>query len=232
MSKLARAPEAPTAGSASASSVPDWMKNYTTVTTASPDSLTNLRKQAEKLRDKIVEAKDLEARLTEVNKEIEAFKFRTLPELLEKAEVPSIETLPNGNQPGYKFKLADYYYANIKADWSPEQRALGFGVVRKLGGEAIIRNTLEIRFGPGTDALVQRIVKGIQRVIQENPEADISLEPPHEKVPHNTLAAWLREYVETTGEEPTREQLEALNAKISKQVKVEEVKPKLKPPRR
>jgi hypothetical protein len=222
MARVARAPGASMAGSASASGTPDWMKDYKTVTKTSPDQLDRLREHMAVLRDKLTEKKQIEERLAEVNEAITKFERQTLPELFLNARVDKLGLEPEGNLPGYDFKLKDYYYANIAADWPPALRDAGFKVVRELGGQDIIKNKFTLRIGRKNDTLARRILKGLQRLIDENPNADLTLEI-KEEAPWNSLTAWVKELVET-GEEPTSEQKDAIGATIGKIVKPEERK--------
>jgi hypothetical protein len=222
MTKVTRAPGAPTAGATSAPA-PDWVHDYVSTDKASPDQLDNIRQQMVMLRDLLMEKGELKERLTKVNKEIEDFQRQKLPELFMKAGVNMLGLEPQGNHPAYNFKLEDYFYANIAADWEPALRKAGFATVRELGGEDTIKNTFTLRVGRGADKLAQRILKGLRRVIAENPKAEITIET-KEEIQWNTLTAWFQELVET-GREPTSEQKTAIGGQVGKIIKAKEIKP-------
>jgi predicted RNA-binding protein len=232
MGKVARAPGAPTADptSASKSTTPEFLQGYKPVEKPSV-TVAELQEEGAKVRDLLVEKKDHEERIKKINIDIQKATFRTLPEMLSNAKVPGITVAAEGNKSAYKFTLDDYVYANIKAEWEPEKRETGFKTVRELGGESIIKGEITIYVPKGSEDYARRIVAGLDTLIANEPEAGITYEH-HENVQHNTLSAWLREYIETTGEVPSSEQLEALGATVGKQVKVKEIKKDTKPPSR
>lgn len=152
------------------------------------DRLSALRDKIARVRDLQKTKADLEARLKETNKELDASYFRELPDLMDAAGVTLVEIPPEGDLPAITAKVGPYYRANIAADWPPERRAAAFKWLDDNGHGDLIKTNVTVPFARDEREEARKLVakleaEGLPTVIGE-------------AIPWATLTAWLKEMVE------------------------------------
>jgi hypothetical protein len=112
-------------------------------------------------------------------------------------------------------------HANISKDWEDERRLAAFEHLRAIGGEDLIKNTLSVSAGRGSDDKMNQIRQRVVQMLAEvELDAAVTLEP---TVAWNTLTSFVKSVVDA-GETPV--DLEAVGAVYAPVAKI--VKPKKK----
>lgn len=175
------------------------------------------------LRQKVKEARDLDVAIKHHQEEAKnkakarlEIMNQTLPALFQEVGVRVMELEAEGNLPPYEVDLADLYYANIKAEWSDEQRDRAFELLSKMGSGDLIKQIVVVEFGRNTEKKQERLAKLLE-----------TLKVPYTSrrgVHNQTLTAWLKERYEL--DEPLSDQeLEILGASVGTVARIKEKKP-------
>jgi hypothetical protein len=176
----------------------------------SDDSLAKARDMVRILRDREIDAAELDARLTETKQAILEMKNHTLPDLLDGLGVPSITVAAEGNMPPFTVTIMDRYHANIPDDVEME----AFEYLKDTGNEDLIKTTYTISFGLREGKAAEEFGRSLDK---SGVEYSVKC-----SVPWNTLTAWLK--AEHKKKPLTVKAMQLLGATIGRVAKV--VKPK------
>jgi hypothetical protein len=146
----------------------------------SEDSLVKARNMVRILRDREIDAAELDTQLTDVKRSIKEMKEHTIPDLLDGLGVPSITLAAEGNMPAFEVAVTDRYHANIPDAVEVE----AFQYLKDTGNEDLIKTTYTISFGlrdgEATKAFGELLDKaGVEYSVKA-------------MVPWNTLTAWFK----------------------------------------
>ena len=112
-------------------------------------------------------------------------------------------------------EMADYYHANIAADWEPEKREKAFKWLEDNGHGDMIKTIVTIQFSRRllnhAKAVVEKLSKMKIKGFGAVPEPEIGM-----AVPWNTLTAFVREQTEKSVALP----LDTLGATVGRIVKI------------
>lgn len=180
-----------------------------------PEKVTAARELAKKVRDLRLNVADWDEQSKEAKKVILDIERNKLPEMLQELKLRGMDLEAEGNLPAYSVKLKPYYFANIKADWSDEEREAAFKYLEDRGDGDLIKTVIMIELPRGERKTAIRVEKALDK-----------LKVPYtsEKAVHSaTLTAWLKELVEVHKEVPP---LETLGASVGNMVSVKPIKEK------
>lgn len=95
---------------------------------------------------------------------------------------------------GVFIELKKKCHANISKDWDDDKKIAAFSHLREIGGEDLIKQTLVVSAGRGSDDKMRQIANRVRQMLAEYElEAAVKLEP---AVAWNTLTAFLRSVLE------------------------------------
>ena len=177
----------------------------------------------EYLRNKVIEKRDLDQEITELEELLSKKKIarrnmerEVLPTLFLEAGVPLLGLDAKGNQPACTYELKEYYYANISAEWEESRREDGFECLEKMKLGDLIKNNIEVNFGRGEDKISKKVQAALKKL-----KVPFTIK---RKVQWNTLTSAVKEHYEN--DKPlTDTQIRLLGADVGYIVK-------LKPPKR
>jgi len=179
----------------------------------SADRLTAIKAKVAELRDLTQELKDLEDRLEETKGKKTALETVTLPDMMTAAGMDKFGLEAEGNSPAYDASVEPLVRANIAAGWEEERRQKGFEVLRKIGGEQLIKTVVMFEFDPKDRAEAREFMEKCDAMgfIGEEKLA----------VNHNSMASWLKAEVNAQPPRvPTPAQLEAIGGFVGRTVKI------------
>lgn len=138
---------------------------------------------------------ELQTRIDELDAELKANNIE-LYELRTKTMVDLMHELHSDHlglpEAGYDVVLQQFCHANIKADWSEEQREAGFAELDRLEAGDLVKNTITIVFGRNMAAERAEWLEKVRGL-------NLSFDPPEMKearaVQWNTLTAFVKEQV-------------------------------------
>lgn len=195
------------------SSVPAHIAAAAGSETPTEDKLERVRDSLRTYRDLLREEEDLKARLKATGEQIAAMKTKTLPDLFTEVGVDKLGLPAQGNLPAYDAKLVPYYFANISAEWPPEQQARGYDWLDSNGHGDLIRSTYTVFVGKDDRATALMVESALRAL-----KVDFTIKL---AVPWNTLTAWLKEQVE---KKQTTPPLDLLGATVGSVVKLDQRK--------
>jgi hypothetical protein len=140
-------------------------------------------------RDLKFEKNHLEERLKEINKKLEEYKFKNLPELMDNLGVAAQTLEAAGNLPRGEIEVKPYYRANIPADWDPEKRAESFSYLDAIGEGELIKTEVVVSFPREARKKALDYMKRVEKA----GFAPIVKEAVH----HGTLTSWLKFIMES-----------------------------------
>ena len=146
--------------------------------TPKKDKLDQAREMLRQLRDKQLEADDLERRLDATKAEIKEMVSKTMPDFLDEAGIPALTIAADGNLPAFEIEVMDYYHANIPE----ENRPAAFDYLRKTGHEDLIKSEFKIAFGLREAKQAERFRRSLEKAGIQYGETN--------GVPWSTLTAW------------------------------------------
>lgn len=152
------------------------------------NSLSTLKEKVAEARDLEMELVDLELRVGEVSRRLNALYSKELPELLDNAQVPSITIEAEGNMPRVEAKVKPFYNANIAAKWDENKRREAFQYLESIGCADLIKTELTLPFNREEREKAVSVKEAL-----EKKGLDVSVK---ENVHPATLTAWLKEQVE------------------------------------
>lgn len=178
---------------------------------APEDALAKVRDGVRRMSDRESEVADLKSDLASAERDLNAIRFKELPDLFQAAGIDSVGL---GDE-GVNAKLEPYYRANIAADWPTEKRLAAFVRLAELGGADIIKVNLTVTFARGEDEKVA----ALEKLLRDNGyEYSSQL-----GVPWQTLTAFVKEQVEA-GNARLLGSLDIIGATVGKIVRVKEKK--------
>jgi hypothetical protein len=156
---------------------------------AVPDSkMQEMAKLAQELVELDSQVTNLEEELKEKKTRRHIVQTKELPDLMNEI---GVDVTGVG---GVRVELKQKCHASISASWEDTKKQRAFEHLREIGGEDIIKQTLVITAGRGSDEKMLVIAQRVKQMLAEvELEAGIKLEP---SVQWNTLTAFVRSVLE------------------------------------
>lgn len=170
------------------------------------------------LRNKVIEAKQLELEIDDLNNKLSELKhklqeihFKVLPDLFDEIGVDKIGVPASGNLPAFEAKCQPYYNANISANWDPERRSEAFAYLTEVGAGDLIKTSVALDFARDER---EKAVELADKLKEQGLRPNVK-----EAVHSQTLTAWLREQVEVNNSLPN---LEKIGGQVGRIVKLKD----------
>lgn len=156
---------------------------------AVPDSkMQEMAKLAQELVDLDSEVSSLEQTLKDKKTRRHTVQTKELPDLMNEI---GVDVTGVG---GVRVELKQKCHASISSAWDDEKKVRAFEHLREIGGEDLIKQTLVVTAGKGSDEKMLAIAQRVRQMLAEvELEAGIKLEP---SVQWNTLTAFIRSVLE------------------------------------
>ncbi len=177
---------------------------------ARTDSLDYVRARVAELRDLELEKAVLEARLADVNKQINFISFESLVDVMNEKRVPKLQLDADGNKPPFLAEVLPYYRANIAAAWEEEKKLRAFDALEEFGASDLIKTVVTFSFPRGEKQQAVKLAAANKRLLPKMAESVHAM----------TLTAWVREQIE--GGKPTPP-LDVIGAQVGQYVKIKKV---------
>jgi hypothetical protein len=100
---------------------------------------------------------------------------------------------------GVRIELQRKIHASISKDWEDAKKIAAFQHLREIGGEDLIKQTMVVSAGRGSDEKMLQIAQRVQQMLAEiDLDASVSLEP---SVQWNTLTSFVKSVL-AAGDKP------------------------------
>jgi len=156
---------------------------------AVPDSkMQEMAKLAKELVDLDAEVTRLEELLKNKKTRRHLVQTKELPDLMNEIGVDVTGT------DGVRVELKQKCHASISSSWEDDKKQRAFEHLREIGGEDLIKQTLVVSAGKGSDDKMLQIAQRVRQMLAEvSLEASLKMEP---SVQWNTLTAFVRSVLE------------------------------------
>lgn len=152
---------------------------------AVPDGLMKQMAETAKELVKVSQEVDqLEERLKERKKRLYDIETKDLPDIMNQigTDVTGVD--------GVQIELQRKIHANISKDWEEQRKIAAFDHLREIGGEDLIKQTMIVSAGKGSDDKMLRVAQRVKQILaEEELDASLSLEP---SVQWNTLTSFVK----------------------------------------
>jgi hypothetical protein len=175
---------------------------------ASPDLINDIKELAAIARVQERNVAKLSERLTEAKRMLDHTLTRDLPELMDKAGIPSI-TIEDGSH-NFTVSVKTSYNANIAATWDAERRKTAFDWLDRNGHGSLIKTEVVTNFPRDDRDEVANFIGYLDM------EGYSYLK--REGVHSGTLSSWLREMI-TSGRTPP---LDVIGGYVERVAKIKE----------
>jgi hypothetical protein len=175
---------------------------------ASEDLIEEIKRMAGVARGQEKAVSLLSLKLTEAKRQLDHTITRTLPELMDKAGIPSV-TIDDGHGV-YTVSVRTSYNANIAATWDNERRKAAFDWLDNNGHGSLIKTEVVTNFPRDERDEVANFIGYLDR------EGHSYLK--REGVHAGTLSSWLREMI-TSGHTPP---LDVIGGYVERVAKIKE----------
>lgn len=154
-----------------------------------PDSkMQEMAKLAGELVELDAEIDRLETTLKDKKTRRHLVQTKDLPDLMNEigVDVTGVD--------GVRIELKQKCHASISSSWPDEKKQRAFQHLREIGGEDLIKQSLLVTAGRGSDEKMLSLAQRVQQMLAEiELEAAVKMEP---SVQWNTLTAFLRSVLE------------------------------------
>lgn len=134
------------------------------------------------------EVDDLEKLLKEKKTRRHLVQTKELPDLMNEI---GVDVTGSG---GVRIELKQKCHASISSSWDDAKKSRAYEHLREIGGEDLIKQTLVVTAGRGSDEKMLQIANRVRQILAEvELEAGVKLEP---SVQWNTLTAFVRSVLE------------------------------------
>ena len=156
---------------------------------AVPDSkMQEMAKLAKELVELDSEVSRLEEQLKNKKTRRHLVQTKELPDLMNEIGVDVT------GSDGVRVELKQRCHASISSSWEDDKKQRAFDHLREIGGEDLIKQTLVVSAGKGSDDKMLAIAQRVRQMLAEvELEASIKMEP---SVQWNTLTAFVRSVLE------------------------------------
>jgi len=156
---------------------------------AVPDSkMQEMAKLAKELVDLDSEVTRLEEQLKNKKTRRHLVQTKELPDLMNEIGVDVT------GSDGVRVELKQKCHASISSSWEDDKKQRAFDHLREIGGEDLIKQTLVVSAGKGSDDKMLAIAQRVRQMLAEvELEASIKMEP---SVQWNTLTAFVLSVLE------------------------------------
>jgi hypothetical protein len=156
---------------------------------AVPDSkMQEMAKLATELVDLDTEISQLESMLKDKKTRRHIVQTKDLPDLMNDigVDVTGVD--------GVRVELKQKCHASISSSWEDAKKQRAFEHLREIGGEDLIKQSLLVTAGRGSDEKMLAVAQRVQQMLAEiELEASVKMEP---SVQWNTLTAFVRSVLE------------------------------------
>jgi hypothetical protein len=167
---------------------PSFLANITDQREFDEDKLTVLRQRVVEAKELDLQIAEIEATLSEKKAALNSLLHKDLPELFFEVGIDEIAVPASGNFPSFRATCAPYYAASIPVKWDPAKRAAAFRYLEDAGAGDLIKTELNVKFQRTEHDVALRTAAKLQG---EGLEPEVK-----EAVHQSTLTAWLREQCE------------------------------------
>lgn len=180
------------------------------------DRLAAIRRVGAQMRDQILEKKDLEERLENLERSISETSRRQLPDMMTAVGIDRVGLPAENNLPACDLILKPYYKANIEAGWEPDRRQRGFALVEERGYQDVIKTRFDINLAASEREKAAQLRQALRHL-------DINTFSEQPSVPWKTLTAMVREEIES-GHPFSSAELDTLGATVGRVAELKERK--------
>lgn len=163
--------------------------NAATSLASIPDGkMQGMARLARELVDLDAEVSRLEELLKEKKTRRHVVQTKEMPDIMNEigVDVTGVD--------GVRIELKQKCHASISSSWSDDKKHRAFDHLREIGGEDLIKQTLSVIAGRGSDELMVLLANRVRQMLAEmGIEASVRLEP---TVQWNTLTAFVRSVLE------------------------------------
>lgn len=185
-----------------------------------PDRLEELKKLVRNARTLSIMIGEKKAEVAELEGRLAKAKNEVIPTFMDEIRVPSITIDAEGNYPAFECVARPFYRANIAADWEPAKKEEAFAYLESIGEGDLIKTSVTYYFTREEAAMVKPFLAAVTKLKftikvvsfigkgkkRRKTEKTQKVSPPpavvEKTVQWNTLTAWLRRKVETSGTIP------------------------------
>lgn len=152
---------------------------------SAPDSL--MKQMADVAKEMVQvtrEVEELEERLKQRKTRLYEIETRTLPDIMNQigTDVTGVD--------GVQIEIQRKIHANISKDWEEQRRVAAYDHLRSIGGEDLIKQTMIVSAGKGSDEKMLQIAQRVRQMLAEvELDASLSMEP---SVQWNTLTSFVK----------------------------------------
>ncbi len=151
------------------------------------DLLLRIKVQAQALRDKRYEIKNIEERLQEAKDSVRILQRDTIPDLMSEAGINKLTIEAEGNVPAFDIAVRPFARASIAASWPNEKREAAFDWLDTHGAGDLIKTEIAIYLPKEQRGAALDLIGTLR---------DAGYEPTiNEMVHHGTLGKWLKEMI-------------------------------------
>jgi VIT1/CCC1 family predicted Fe2+/Mn2+ transporter len=150
-----------------------------------PDSLMKQMSEAAKEMVSVSrEVEQLEEQLKQKKTRLYDLETKILPDIMNQigADVTGVD--------GIQIELQRKIHANISKDWEDSRKIAAYDHLREIGGEDLIKQTMIVSAGKGSDEKMTQIAQRVRQMLAEvSLDASLSMEP---SVQWNTLTSFVK----------------------------------------
>lgn len=150
-----------------------------------PDSLMKQMSDAAKEMVSVSrEVENLEEQLKQKKTRLYDLETKILPDIMNQigADVTGVD--------GVQIELQRKIHANISKDWEDFRKIAAYDHLREIGGEDLIKQTMIVSAGKGSDEKMLQIAQRVRQMLAEiELDASLSMEP---SVQWNTLTSFVK----------------------------------------
>ena len=150
-----------------------------------PDSL--MKQMSEAAKEMVAVSRDvenLEEQLKQKKTRLYDLETKILPDIMNQigADVTGVD--------GVQIELQRKIHANISKDWEESRKIAAYDHLREIGGEDLIKQTMIVSAGKGSDEKMIQIAQRVRQMLAEvSLDASLSMEP---SVQWNTLTSFVK----------------------------------------
>lgn len=150
-----------------------------------PDSL--MKQMSEAAKEMVAvsrDVEDLEEQLKQKKTRLYDLETKILPDIMNQigADVTGVD--------GVQIELQRKIHANISKDWEDSRKIAAYDHLREIGGEDLIKQTMIVSAGKGSDEKMIQIAQRVRQMLAEvSLDASLSMEP---SVQWNTLTSFVK----------------------------------------
>ncbi len=180
---------------------------------ANDDRLIAIRNKAREAAQTELQVKNLEESLSEAKRTLQEYYTKTLPDMMDEAQISSLSLDAKGNMPAFDITVGPYYKASIPEAWGDEQKEAAFKYLEQHKAGDLIKHIIIIEFDIDDHVKAKKLATELRKR-----KFDVSVK---KTVHWGTLTSWLKYQVEKVKRVPD---LSVINATVGRVAKLKEIK--------